>query len=99
MDGDSKILTASNYDEVSRTAVSRAHDACDNRLQIAVMRADRAALVALVQKLADRVLHGISMHDGSCRECGHQLAAETAPHDADCDVGKLLARARTVTNV
>lgn len=57
---------------------------------------DRAALVALVNELTERVLHGIFMHDGSCRECGHQLAAEAAPHDDDCDVGKLLARARAV---
>lgn len=82
MDGDSKILTR---DEVL-IATGDAHafgdiDLLDKvRNHDAAMRADRAALVALVKDLAKELAEWQShTADGSC-----------------CDVGRLLARARAV---
>jgi hypothetical protein len=57
-------------------------------------RAGNEQLRELARSLAARVLDSASMHDGSCRECGHQLMAETAPHSEECHTGALLSRAR-----
>jgi hypothetical protein len=62
-----------------------------------LVREHDAALRELVYSLADYISGACCTPD--CRECDHDTEAQTAQHDADCDLGKLLARARAVLEV